>query len=65
MKLPFKVGDKVRLVKRGTIGWEDSDYTRDGDLEVGIPYTVMQVNSANNVDYTKKKNWDINYQILI
>jgi hypothetical protein len=40
----MEVGSKVKLVKRGKIGWEIADYTSEeyADLSEGIEYTISK-----------------------
>jgi len=36
----FKVGDTVKFVKHGCIGWENREWTKDAGLVIGKIYTV-------------------------
>ena len=38
----FKVGDRVKFVRKGTIGWEVIDWTKDVGFELGNTYTVQK-----------------------
>ena len=36
----FKIGDRVKLVKEGPVGWESEDWAAEAGLELGKIYTV-------------------------
>ena len=60
----FKVGDKVRLVKRGMIGWEikdGTDYTEVGNLLYNTAYVIERVNDGgdDDINYTDPLVWDV------
>ena len=40
--MKFEVGDKVRLVKGGTLGWEETPWWETAGLKLGQEYVVSE-----------------------
>jgi hypothetical protein len=44
---PFQVGERVKFIKNGSIGWECNDWASMDGLVVGDVYTVYHINNEN------------------
>ena len=45
----FKKGDKIKLVRGSTIGWEGTAWWEGDDLKIGEEYTVGHVANTGNI----------------
>ena len=55
----FKIGDKVKFILGGTIGWE----YKEGNFNNIDIYTISAVNSGGiAIDYGNPEQWDIQLQ---
>ena len=60
MNNPFRIGDKVILVKEGIIGWEGSDPISVYKIKEDKQYTVMSINDGDHdIDYEDPTQWDM------
>lgn len=42
----MEIGEKVKLVKAGPLGWESADWVTIAGLELGNVYTIIEIGSG-------------------